>query len=181
MDARKATDAGWGRWSGVTDNRPAASAVHFWENGSMPNIATVFKEEIARVARKEVRGELQKLKKASAQYRSDIAAIKRRLLALEQQVARLCRAGSRKSSAAPNRPEATLLRFSAKGLASQRRRLGLSAPEVGALLGVSAQSVYNWEDGKTRPRPRQLPMIATLRGMSKRQAAARLGELAGRR
>ena len=55
----------------------------------MPNIGTVLKSEISRIARKEVRGELLKLKKASAQYRSEIAALKRRAQSLEQQLGRL--------------------------------------------------------------------------------------------
>lgn len=66
------------------------------------------------------------------------------------------------------------LRFSASGLAKQRQRLGLSAREVGALLGVSALSVYKWETGKVRSRARQLEAIASLRGLGKREAAARL-------
>ncbi len=55
----------------------------------MPNIATVLKEEIARVARKETRADTQQLKKASAHYRSDIATLKRRIAALEKLVGRL--------------------------------------------------------------------------------------------
>ena len=147
----------------------------------MPNIASVLKEEIARVARKEARGETQGLKKASAQYRSDIAALKRRIQALEQQVKRLGKAGSRKAAAATSGEEGggTALRFSAKGLAAQRRRLGLSAAAVATLLGVSGQSVYKWEDGKTRPRASQIATIATLRKLSKKEAAARLKALAG--
>jgi DNA-binding transcriptional regulator YiaG len=146
----------------------------------MPNIATVLKEEIARVARKENRGETQKLKKASAQYRSDIAALKRRIQALEQQVKRLGKSSGRKAAAQDTDDGTqTPLRFSAKGLAAQRRRLGLSAAAVATLLGVSGQSVYKWEDGKTRPRASQIAAIATLRKMSKKQAAARLEELAG--
>lgn len=146
----------------------------------MPNIASVLKEEIARVARKEARGETQGLKKASAQYRSDIAALKRRIQALEQQVKRLGKAGSRKAAAASSGEEGgTSLRFSAKGLAAQRRRLGLSAAAVATLLGVSGQSVYKWEDGKTRPRASQIAAIATLRKLSKKEAAARLKALAG--
>ena len=50
----------------------------------MPNIATILKDEIARVARREVRAETQKLKKASTQHRTVIAALKRQLAALEQ-------------------------------------------------------------------------------------------------
>jgi uncharacterized protein involved in exopolysaccharide biosynthesis len=45
----------------------------------MPNIATVLKEEILRLARKEVRRQTSVLRKASAQYRQDIAEMKRRV------------------------------------------------------------------------------------------------------
>ena len=65
-------------------------------------------------------------------------------------------------------------RYSAKGLAAQRRRLGLSAASVAKLLGVSTLSVYKWESGKTRPRAKQIEAIATLRGMGKRDVAQRL-------
>jgi DNA-binding transcriptional regulator YiaG len=142
----------------------------------MANIASILKAEIARVARKEVRGELASLKKAAAAYRSDIAQLKRRAQALEQQVKRL---GKGRGRAAPQAPvdEGPQLRFSAKGLASQRRRLGLSAEACGALIGATGQSVYKWESGKIRPRARHLPAIAALRKMGRREAAARLAEL----
>lgn len=136
----------------------------------MPNIGTVLKSEISRVARKEVRGETQALKKSIAQYRSQIADLKRRMHALEQQVKRV---GRGSAPAAADEP-ASHLRFSAKGLAAQRRRLGLSAASVARLLGVSALSVYKWESGKTRPRARQIEAIAGLRGMGKREALKRL-------
>ncbi|RLJ64878.1 helix-turn-helix domain-containing protein [Sulfurisoma sediminicola] len=141
----------------------------------MPNIASVLKEEIARVARKEVRAETEKLKKASAQYRSDIAALKRRIAALELQVGRI---GKAKASTPKPLEQATSLRFSAKGFSTQRQRLGLSAADMGTLLGVSAQTVYNWESEKSRPRQRQMAAIASVREMGKRDAAARLAAFA---
>ena len=143
----------------------------------MPNIGSLLKNEIARVARKELRGEIQQLKKSVAQYRGQIAQLKRRMQALEQQLKRQSRAGQRASAAAPQdeaEAEGPALRFSAKGLAAQRKRLGLSAASVAKILGVSALSVYKWESGKTRPRARQLEAIASLRKMGKREALARL-------
>lgn len=141
-----------------------------------PNAYSALKSEISRVARKEVRGEIQSLKKAAASYRSDIAQLKRRAQALEQQVKRL---GKGRPRPAPEEDavEGPQLRFSAKGFASQRRRLGLSAEACGALVGATGQSVYKWESGKVRPRARQLPAIAALRKMGRREAAARLAEL----
>ena len=146
----------------------------------MPNIATTLKQEISRIARREIRGETTALKKAAATYRAEIAALKRRAGDLEQQLRRLTKAiGKAPTNSAGDAPPART-RFSAKGLASQRRRLGLSASDVGLLVGTSSQSVYNWEQGKARPLARHLPAIAALKGMGKRQVAARLGELRDR-
>ncbi|MDO8768685.1 MAG: helix-turn-helix transcriptional regulator [Burkholderiaceae bacterium] len=141
------------------------------------NIASLLKQEISRVARKEVRAEVQALKKASSSYRAEIAALKRRAVQLERLVGQL-RKGARKRTvdAAVIEPTA-VVRFSAKGLAAQRRRLGLSAADLGSILGVSGQSVYKWEEGKNRPRAHQLSAIASLRKMGKREAAEKLTEL----
>ena len=146
------------------------------QTSEMPNVATVLKSEMARVARKEVRGETVPLKKAVSAYRSEIAALKRRAQTLEQALKRLSKVHmpAPKADAAE---EASKLRFSAKSLASQRRRLGLSSAQCGRLLGASDQSVHNWEQGKTRPLARHLPAIAALRGMSKKEATARLESL----
>lgn len=70
------------------------------------------------------------------------------------------------------------LRFVAKGLRSQRERLGLSAAQFSKLVGVSEQSIYNWERGVTRPRSEQLGVLATLRTVRKREAKVRLEQLA---
>ena len=62
-----------------------------------------------------------------------------------------------------------------------RQRLGLSAAAMGTLLGVTAQSIYKWEDGKARPRASQLQAIAAARKLGKREAAAcRTGTDGGR-
>jgi DNA-binding transcriptional regulator YiaG len=50
----------------------------------------------------------------------------------------------------------------------------LSAADFGLLIGVSGQSIYKWEDGKVRPRAKQLQAILSLRGLGKREAAERL-------
>ncbi|WP_243294479.1 hypothetical protein [Geothrix mesophila] len=50
----------------------------------MPDIASVLKSEILRLARKEVRNEIENLKRASAQYRSEIAQLRRLVEQLER-------------------------------------------------------------------------------------------------
>jgi DNA-binding transcriptional regulator YiaG len=144
---------------------------------AMANIASLLKSEISRVARKEVRGETAGLKKAVSSYRSEIAALKRRALALEAELRRLGKAATKDRPAAAEEAPARAPRFSPKGLAAQRKRLGLSVQECGLLVGASGQSIYNWEDGKARPRAKHLRALAALRGMGKKDAAARLAEL----
>ncbi|MEO8486309.1 MAG: helix-turn-helix transcriptional regulator [Betaproteobacteria bacterium] len=142
----------------------------------MPNIGVVLKQEIARLSRREIRGEVQAMRKASAQYRRHIAALKRQVSHLEREMSMLKRRilkGSLQSAASSSEK----FRFVAKGLKSQRKRLGLSAAEYGRLVNVSAQSVYNWEQGHSSPRAVQLAAIATLRGMGKREVGKRLEEL----
>jgi DNA-binding transcriptional regulator YiaG len=148
----------------------------------MPNIAAVLKDEIARIARKEVRVQTEEFKKSSAQYRAHIAALRRRVDDLERQLKRVGKSAARSSSSADADEDSsgTPRRFSPTRLASQRQKLGLSAAEFAALLGVSGQSVYKWEHGESRPRARQLEAIAALRGIGKREAAARLEKLQAR-
>jgi len=140
----------------------------------MPNVATVLKSEMARVARKEVRGETVPLKKAVSAYRSEIAALKRRAQTLELALKRLSKVHMTAPRSEAVDEDPAKFRFSAKSLASQRRRLGLSSVQCGLLLGASDQSVHNWEQGKTRPLARHMPAIAALRAMSKKDAVARL-------
>lgn len=144
----------------------------------MPNIAALLKQEITRLARKEGRGAIDPLKKASAQHRRAIAALRRQIAQLQRQLATLGRRLEKGVGAAPAAPEEPKVRFVARGLRSHRARLGLSAAEYGKLVGVSAQSIYNWEQGAARPRAAQLAALVSLRGIGKREAQARLAQLA---
>lgn len=140
----------------------------------MPNIASILKAEITRLARKEVRAETQQLRKWVVAHRSEIAALKRRNQELEQALRRLRRAGGAARPPVATQDQASVDRvlFSAKSLASQRRRLGLSAHDCGLLLGTSGQAVYNWEAGKARPRQKYLPALAALRTLKRKDALA---------
>jgi DNA-binding transcriptional regulator YiaG len=143
----------------------------------MANIATLLKTEISRVVRKEVRADTSGLKKTLGVYRAEIAVLKKRAQAVEVELRRLTKAHAKAVPDEATAQPAQKLRFTAKGLASQRRRLGLSALDCGLLVGASGQSIYNWEEGKAHPQARHLSAIATLRTLGKKEAAARLASL----
>jgi DNA-binding transcriptional regulator YiaG len=145
----------------------------------MPNITTVLKEEILRLARKEIRGQTSALKKASAQYRKDIAEMKRRVSDLQRKVSPLEKHVLKNSPSQAAEVDAAHVRFTAKGLRSQRKRLELSAANYGKLIGVTGQTIYSWEREISRPRKQQVARIASLRHMGKTEAQARLAQLAG--
>jgi len=150
----------------------------------MPNFATALKDEIARLARKEIKSQVGKTQKAVAHYRREIAALKREL---KSQAKRIESLGSTKRSAALNgsahSASAALsddeMRFSARSVRAQRSRLGLSAKDYGALVGVTGLTIYNWEQGKSRPRRSQFESLVSVRGIGKREANARLALLNG--
>jgi DNA-binding transcriptional regulator YiaG len=142
----------------------------------MPNIASLLKAEIARVARKQVRTEIEGLRSASTQYRTAIAALKKRVQALERELAQVRRGRSAAPAAARDEEAGAgpRLRFRSGGFASLRRKLGISAADTAKLLNVTAQTVYAWEAGRTRPRQSQLQAIAELRKLGKREVQRRL-------
>jgi DNA-binding transcriptional regulator YiaG len=153
------------------------SANNHDERTCMPNIGSVLKEEISRLARRELRSQVEGMRKASAQYRRHIAALKRQVAKLESQVSLLQGKVLNHVAAAPDDASGKRVRFVPKALRSQRERLGLSAADYGRLMGVSAQSVYNWEREAARPRGEQILRLAALRAMGKREARARLEQL----
>jgi DNA-binding XRE family transcriptional regulator len=140
----------------------------------MPNIGTLLRDEISRLSRKEIRSQVDSTRKATTQHRRDISALKRQVAQLERQVTLLSRRVPGAPTAAPPAPGEPRVRFVAKGLRSQRVRLGLSASDFGRLLGVSAQSIYNWERGLARPRAEQLAKLTALRAVGKREAGKQL-------
>ncbi|WP_374356437.1 helix-turn-helix domain-containing protein [Thermomonas sp.] len=138
----------------------------------MPNLSTILKGEITRLARKEIKAAIDPVRKANAGHRKEIVELKRVVASLQRDL----KAASKpaKARAAADEESTSSSRFSAKGLKSLRAKLGLSAAEFGQLVGASGQSIYNWETGKAVPRASQQASLVAIRGIGKRAAAKRL-------
>ena len=145
----------------------------------MPNFAVVIKEEIKRLARKEVRRGTPTLRRNSAKFRRDIAALKKDLKQVTKKLAFLLSMETKKGSSAPAAStDGQQVRFSPKWLKRHREKLDLSALDYGRLVGVSLQTIYQWEQGKTHPRRSQLPALSSVRGLGKREVLQKLELLA---
>jgi len=145
----------------------------------MPNVAVVLREEMQRVARKEIRAALGPIKKHRADDRGGIAELKRLVASLQREVTFLRKQEKRRLEDEPEAAAAEGVRFSPKWVAADRKRLGISAMDYASLVGVSMLTIYNWEKGKSKPRAKQLAAWANMRGIGKREALKRL-EILGR-
>ncbi len=145
----------------------------------MPELVSVLKHEITRLARKEVAAGTKVLRKANAQYRRDIAQLKRQADTLSRQVAYLERQEKKRVSKRVPVASAEGKRFSRRGLATHRETVGLSGADYATLVGVSAQTIYNWEQGQSKPRVQQLAALLAVRDLGKREAQTRLELLEG--
>ncbi|HEX4415649.1 MAG TPA: helix-turn-helix domain-containing protein [Lacipirellulaceae bacterium] len=144
----------------------------------MTTLAVVLKDEIRRLARKEIKAQTGKQARAVAQYRREIARLKRvqrdQDKLLDYLATQITKTHSAPASV-PNRNDER--RFSARSVKAQRRRTGLSAADYAKLIGVSPLTVYNWENNKSRPRNGQFESLIALRGLGKREALAKLASL----
>ena len=141
----------------------------------MTTLANALKDEIRRLARKEIKAQTGRTARAVAQYRREIARLKRQQRELEKKIALL----ENRTFKTPAAPAASAdingnSRFSARSVKAQRRRTGLSAADYAKLVGVSPLTIYNWEHNKSHPRQEQFATLVALRGLGKREAQAKL-------
>ena len=138
----------------------------------MPNIAVVFRDEMRRLAKKEVRPAVAPLKKKVAELTRTNAAWKRMIPQLERTVARLeGQAKARQLEGVQRGAQAVKgVRIGPRSIAAQRRRLKLTRAEFGRLAGVSANTIYLWETGEVSPRDKSRAVLVELRKIGAREA-----------
>lgn len=140
----------------------------------MANFNQAFREEVNRIAKRASRSEVSQLKKASAQYRRDIAELKRQVSDLSRRLSFLEKQETRRVAKPKVQAGEKQLRFSPSWLKKHRAKIGFSAEDYGKLVGVSGQTIYMWEQEKTKPRRAQLEKLTAVRGIGKRDAERRL-------
>lgn len=150
----------------------------------MPTFADTLKTEVARIARRELKGELDAVRKTNATQRSDIAALKREVKTLQVRLAKAERV-TRKTAAIvltasppPTEPASRsrvggLGSFNHQAFADFRARLQITQTEMGRLVEASSLSVWKWESGKAQPRAGALLRIQAAMKLGKRQAVAK--------
>ena len=151
----------------------------------MPNLGTVLKDEIARLARKEIRAQVGKTQKQVSDQRRDIAELKRINTELNRRLNFLEKREKKRLDnpvgpkviiqTADGKEEAgSTARFSSKWLTKHRAKIDLSAADYAKLVGCSSLSIYKWEKGESTPRAKHREALASIRGLGKREAQRRI-------
>ena len=146
----------------------------------MPNIAKVFKDEIARISRKEAKQAVAPFRKSTASARRTFAELKRRLDALEKECKRFCVALAKGPQAAlPEVPAKGKGWISGKGVRSLRQKLGLSQEAFAKLVGVTPNCISLWEgkSGMLRLRGNTRTALLAARQLGAREAKDRLAKM----
>ena len=89
----------------------------------MPNVAVVLKEEIRRVARKEIRAATESLKKENTRLRKALSDLKKKVTDLERQQKKTARTSGTGPAASAIKAETNRNWVTAKGIRSMRKKM----------------------------------------------------------
>lgn len=147
----------------------------------MANIAAVLREEICRLAKKETKPVIEKIRKDVAELKRTLVDYRRRITELERDNRRLVSEAEarRMAEIKPTAEDLETARFTARSVRKLREKLGLSRREFGELLGVSGACITNWEqkDGRLALHERTKAALIEVRNLGVREARARLEEM----
>ena len=144
----------------------------------MPNLVAVLRDEIKRLARKEIKKTVDPLRKDNTRLKREVAALKRQVSALTTTTKRLISqtAHLRQKAIDPEAKEFKEARLGPKYISALRRRLKLTREDFALLLEVSGNTVYLWENGRTSPRAEAKARLVDLRRIGVREARRRVEE-----
>ena len=142
----------------------------------MANIGKMLKDDIQRLARKELKAAVSGLRRVNVALKQAVADYKRRITDLERSNTNKIVAPQLEAAGKPSPEAADRARFTGRMVRSIREKLGLSQADFARLVGVSDQSIYHWEgkDGRLTLRRETKPALLEVRGLGVREARRRL-------
>ena len=141
----------------------------------MPNLNPILKEEIVRLAKREINQQVKALKSQLVEMRKTAREQRRRIEQLEKELAG--KADKERVIAPRTVSEEDDVRVPRGSVRKHRERLGLSQREMALLLDVSTLTVSNWETERSSPSGKNKLGFAELRKMGAREVWNRLERL----
>ncbi|MBI3987396.1 MAG: hypothetical protein HY343_10770 [Lentisphaerae bacterium] len=144
----------------------------------MSKVMSALKDEIRRIARKEIRIAVIGLKRDRTVLKKTVAGLKKQTAVIQKNLNALNKTVAKTTAAIPApEVEGKKARITGKGVRAVRRKLKLSQKAFGQLFGVSSVTVQNMEkkDGALNLRHKTRNAYLAIRGMGAREAKERLG------
>ncbi len=141
----------------------------------MPNLNQILREEIVRLAKREINQQMRPLKDQLVDMRKTDREQRRRIEQLEKELAG--KADKERVIAPRTVGEDDDVRVPRGSVRKHRERFGISQREMALLLDVSTLTVSNWETEKTSPSGENKLAFAELRKMGVREVWNRLERL----
>jgi hypothetical protein len=147
------------------------------------NFSKLFQDEMRRIARKATKNELAQLQKENKALRRAISETRKALADVQRAVKAAGRRGGAAATGAPAGAAAgkeeggnDRTRISSKTIQTLRAKLGLTQAEFAKLVGVTGQSVYQWENkgGRLEFRRGAKERVNAIKGIGAREARRRL-------
>jgi DNA-binding transcriptional regulator YiaG len=136
----------------------------------MGKLDSIIKDEIIRLAKREMRTTFVPL-------RRDVRSLKSIASQLRKSVAGLQRFASQQEKQSGPKPVAEVTaedmkkaRFSPRLIKNLRKHLGVSQREMAKLAGVTVGAVFQWEKGKFEPKDEKKKVLIGLRKLGRREA-----------
>ena len=143
----------------------------------MPNVAQVLREEITRLARKEVRTACDPLRKQLRTLRQAVKGQQETITKLDRALAKMATLSPDTSASLHTlEEETTQARVTPASIRRHRNRLKLSQAQLGTLLDVSTNTIVRWEAGTSKPRVQYRGALLKMRGLGRRDVTKMLEE-----
>jgi len=144
----------------------------------MGKIESVVKEEIARLARKEIRANVLPLKQEVTKLRLRVSQLEKTVAVLDRDASRMRKAEVEKlGKLKADEDEVQSARINGKWVQTLRQRLNVSQNELASLMGISVSGVRTWEYDISKPRGKNRAALVALRKLGRRDVKRMLEEM----
>ena len=136
----------------------------------MPNVATILKQEISRISKKEAKSFFNAIPGLLKSMKRTVSAQGKKITALEATIRKMeQKTGSNEGLALPKPEKLEKARLGSGNIAKLRKKLDLTRAEMGKIIGASTNSIFLWENDKATPRATAKAKIIALRGLGKKE------------
>jgi DNA-binding transcriptional regulator YiaG len=146
----------------------------------MPNYTAVLNEEIARIARKEVRTAVEPLNAKVMEQKKRISTLNKIIADLEKRVdllEELLGFEEVLDTSDITEEEVEKSRITPKYFSKLRAKHELSRNDMAFLLDINPNSIYLWESGRATPRKEAKAKLLKLKKMGKKEVKRLLEEV----